>query len=151
MDIQTILNYIWQIVGLIVGGTFVIQVAPIKLNPWGWFLKRLGKTVNEELNKNIEALSLKVAELENKVDTLEFEEEKKEAIQNRRRILRFADECRREDKHSLEHFNEVLDGDIKNYRNYCKDHPKFENDKCVMSIAFIEAAYKHCLEENDFL
>lgn len=151
MDIQTALNYTWQVIGLIVGGTFVIQVAPIQINPWGWFLKRLGKVVNEDLNQTIENLAENVSELEKKVDNLDEEQAEKEAKHSRRRILRFADECRREEKHSLEHFNEIIEGDIKGYRQYCKDNPNFENDKCVMSISFIESAYKHCLENNDFL
>ena len=151
MGIQDKLNYIWQIVGLIVGGTFVIQVSPIKLNPWGWFLKRLGKEVNEELNQNITEVSKKVDELEAKVETIECEFDEDNAKQNRRRILRFADECRRSEKHSEEHFTEMIEGDVKAYKNYCKNHPEFENDKCVMSIEFIEDAYKYCMSNNAFL
>lgn len=149
-EIRVTLSYIWQVIGLIVGSTFVIQISPWKINPWGWFLKRLGTVVNEEMTEKIDGISKEVVNLEEKVENLEEDMDENNTKQNRRRILRFSDECRREEKHSMEHFNEILD-DIKEYKQYCEDHPKFKNDKCSMSIDFVEDAYKHCQEHNDFL
>ena len=151
IDWNIALSHFWQTVGLIVGSTFVIQISPIKLNPWGWVLKQIGKIINEDLSNKIDEMSKKIDEVDGKVDALEAEMDEKDTIQSRRRILRFADECRRESKHSQEHFTEIIEGDIKQYTNYCNTHADFENDKCVMSIAFIEKAYNKCLENNDFL
>ncbi len=72
------------------------------------------------------------------------------AYEARRRILEFADEIRRGIKHSLEHFNDILD-DITYYTTYCNDHPKFQNDKAVRSIQRIEEVYDECMRNNDFL
>ena len=144
-------DHFWRTIGVIIGSTFIIQIAPIKLNPWGWVLKQIGKIINEDLSEKIDDMAKKIDEVDEKVDALEAEMDEKDAIQSRRRILRFADECRREKKHSQEHFTEIVEGDIKLYQNYCNTHTEFKNDKCVMSIDFIEKAYKHCLDCNDFL
>ena len=151
IDWNIALSHFWQTVGLIIGSTFVIQISPIKLNPWGWVLKRIGKILNEELNDNISEISKKVDDLEQKVDNLETEIGEDKAVENRRRILRFSDECRRGYKHSSEHFTEIIEMDITKYKEYCRNHPEFENDKCIMSIDFIEQSYKNCLDSNNFL
>ena len=72
------------------------------------------------------------------------------ALDARRRILQFADEIRRGVKHSMEHFNDILD-DITFYAKYCDDNPTFKNDKAVRSIQRIEEVYDECMRENDFL
>lgn len=66
------------------------------------------------------------------------------------RILRFADECRREEMHSKEFFDSVLD-DIDLYEEYCESHPKFKNNKTVASTAIIKELYAKCLKENKFI
>ena len=73
-----------------------------------------------------------------------------DAKQARRRIIDFADECRRSVRHSEEHFDNVLE-DIDTYEKYCDTHPKFENRKAVQSIKFILDIYDKCKRENDFL
>lgn len=151
MDITNVLTHIWHGAGLLLGGSLIIQISPIKINPWSWVLRKIGNETNKDLFDKIDEIDKKVEDLDKKVDSLECETNENNAKQNRRRILRFADECRREEKHSQEHFTEIIEGDIKCYNQYCRAHPEFENDKCVMSIDFIEKAYKHCIEHNDFL
>ena len=73
-----------------------------------------------------------------------------DAKQARRRIIAFADECRRGLQHSEEHFDNVLD-DITAYNQYCIDHPRFENSKAVLSIRFITEVYDRCKRTNDFI
>lgn len=73
-----------------------------------------------------------------------------EAMQARTRILRFADECRREEMHSKEFFDSVLE-DIDLYEKYCSGHPKFENNKTVASNRIIKDLYDKCLRENKFI
>ena len=80
------------------------------------------------------------------------DEERKvdKAFDARRRILRFADEVRRGEKHSLEHFNDVFE-DISNYKTYCAEHPNFQNDKAAVSIKCIQQVYEQCTLDNSFL
>ena len=73
-----------------------------------------------------------------------------DAKQARRRIIDFADECRRGVRHSEEHFDNILE-DITFYRQYCDEHPKFKNEKASHSIRFIEEIYDKCKRENGFI
>lgn len=79
----------------------------------------------------------------------DFEESK--ALDARRRILQISDELLHDDRrHSKEYFDQVLD-DINKYKKYCDDHPKFENERAVASIANIRRIYDACLAKKDFL
>ncbi len=99
----------------------------------------------------------RITELSGKVDNVaselkaHIEANEMEAVQSARvRILRFADECRREEKHSKEFFDSVLD-DIDIYENYCESHPKFKNNKTVASTKIIKDLYKECVLGDKFI
>lgn len=147
---EQILSHIWEIIGLLFGGSLILQITPIKINPWDFALKH----VKEFLNGNIETTLVDVAKqvnrLEVQVATSDQIRREDKALDARRRILRFADECIRGEKHSEEYFNDILD-DITMYTNHCDRNPGFKNAKCALSIEIIENAYRHCVEENDFL
>ena len=95
---------------------------------------------------------IKADMIELKENNRRQDEERKmdKAYDARRRILQFADEIRRGIRHSLEHFNDILD-DITYYTKYCDEHPSFQNDKAVRSIQRIEEVYDECMRNNDFL
>ncbi len=99
----------------------------------------------------------RITELSGKVDNVaselkaHIEANEMEAVQSARvRILRFADECRREEKHSKEFFDSVLD-DIDIYERYCEGHPKFKNNKTVTSTKIIKDLYKECVLGDKFI
>lgn len=99
----------------------------------------------------------RITELSGKVDNVaselkaHIEANEMEAVQSARvRILRFADECRREEKHSKEFFDSVLD-DIDIYEHYCESHPKFKNNKTVASTKIIKDLYKECVLGDKFI
>ena len=99
----------------------------------------------------------RISELSGKVDNVaaelkaHIEANEIEAVQSARvRILRFADECRREEKHSKEFFDSVLD-DIDLYEHYCESHPKFKNNKTVASTKIIKDLYKECVLGDKFI
>lgn len=99
----------------------------------------------------------RITELSGKIDNVaselkaHIEANEMEAVQSARvRILRFADECRREEKHSKEFFDSVLD-DIDLYEHYCEGHPKFKNNKTVASTKIIKDLYKECVIGDKFI
>lgn len=73
-----------------------------------------------------------------------------DAKQARRRIINFADECRRGLKHSSEHFDSILD-DITFYKHYCEQHPSFRNEKAAHSIKYVDDIYDQTKRENAFI
>lgn len=99
----------------------------------------------------------RITELSAKIDNVASElkahidANEMEAVQSARvRILRFADECRRDEKHSKEFFDSVFD-DIDLYEHYCANHPKFKNNKTVASTKIIKDLYKECALGDKFI
>lgn len=128
----------WLIIIVILS---LVQIAPIKISPWTWIGGWIGKIIG------VKTVSDKVDKLENKVDSLENKVDKNDAITSRVRILRFGDELRTGVTHSKESFDQVL-SDITNYNQYCMDHPKFENDKTVLTTQVIKETYHRLFSEG---
>ena len=131
-----------------IGGGFLalsglVEIAPIKLNPWSAALRWFGNKLNGDVIKE-------VGELKEKVQAVSDRQEEAEAKSARVRILRFADELYLGQKHSKEHFDNTL-ADIKTYNDYCRSHPNFENERTKIAEAQIKSAYQHCLREHSFL
>lgn len=138
-----------------------IEIVPVKINPWSWIAKKIGKALNQELIDEVREIDSTrkkdQEENENRLTNLEtsqseFEKyyKRDDAKSARRRILSCADELRRGVEHSQEFFDDVLE-DISYYNNYCKENPDFENMKAVVAIEFITETYHKCLKDNDFL
>ena len=139
----------------------LVQISPIKINPWSWLWKQLGKmlgragrsigkALNGDVMTELSGIKDRLTELEEHDKRQDKERGEDKALDARRRILQFADEIRRKIHHSEEHFNNAFE-DIDYYKTYCRDHSDFENDKARISIKIIEETYDHCVRENDFL
>ena len=107
----------------------LVQVAPIKVNPWTVLGRSIGRVLNKEVMDKIEEGNAKNA---------------------RYRIIRFNDEVKHDVKHTEEHFEQIIE-DIDTYENYCSDHPHFPNGKAVHSISNIKKIYDKCSDEHSFL
>lgn len=101
------------------------------------------KDKNSEVLKGIKDLADKILGLESRMD-------KENADEARRRILAFDDELRRKTEHSEESFNQVLQ-DIKFYRNYCRTHADYENDKASSATAHIRETYARVKDADKFI
>ena len=136
--------------GIVLTILTIIQVAPIKLNPWTHIAKTIGKSINMEVIDKIDLVNEELKKLDDKQKITEENILEKEADNCRTRILRFADELRRDIRHSEEFFNEIMT-DITKYDRYCLEHPKYKNNKAQNAIAQINEVYKKCAKENLFL
>lgn len=123
--------------------TTLIQISPIKINPWTWLGRRIGRAINGEVMDEPK-------HLKGRMEYMEAQNERDKMDASRIRILRFGDECKRDIPHSEEHFNQVLD-DIDRYESYCNSHPEYKNAKAVLTIAKIKEIYGRRLENGDFL
>ena len=137
-----------QEIGLYGSGVLVlvmtlVQIAPIKFNPWSWLLKAIGRLLNAELLEEVNTVKNDVKH--NKRDS-----DEQWVLLRRSHILRFGDELRRGISHSKEHFDQIL-LDISKYENYCNSHPDFVNNIANATIIQIKKIYQECLEENKFL
>lgn len=127
----------------LLAGTTLVQIAPIKLNPWTWIARAIGRAINGEVIEEVNQLKKEVQEIRKKNAEHNAEE-------RRVRILRFGDEILHDVKHSKEHFDNILK-DVSVYEQYCKDHPDFENGRTVLTIETIEETYKKCFDSHSFL
>lgn len=143
MSINDTLNILQSGKGLIAACAIivasVIETAPIKVNPWS----SLGNVFNKTLLEKIEKIEKDVEDVKVRVG-----EEK--AVSSRYRILRFDDELLHDEKHTKEHFDQIL-LDIDVYERYCENNPQFKNSLAVMAISHIRDIYKKCSKENSFL
>ena len=143
------------IVILVVIFLSLVEITPIKINPWTCLIKWVSHVQGlDKLNEEVGNIRLHMDEIDTKIDNLRTESEEKSALKDallyRHRILRFSDELTQNIKHSQEMFNDIL-ADITEYDNYCRTHPTFVNQKAVMSEENIKRIYRKCLEERDFL
>lgn len=136
--------------GVIVLLSALIEITPIKINPISKFLGWIGTKTNRNIMDKFDMLDTQVQELADKVDKIEYEDNRRNAITCRVRILRFGDECRARMEHSQEAFDQVLD-DINVYDKYCNAHPEFVNNKTELTAEYIKDTYRARLEKNDFL
>ena len=139
----------------------IVQIAPIKINPWSWIAKNIGKAINgdmcnqmgqriDKIDESIINVESKMQNLEMKLDNMDDKEDEYKAVRARDKILDFNDELLNDVKHSKESFDRMLEkADL--YERYCRQNPDFQNNKSVMAIENLKQKYKERLEKHDFL
>ena len=142
-EANIILEWIWKhIVSIILGASVLIQITPIKLNPWSAIFKWLGKALNSDL-------TTKVDELSSTVTTLKNDQKENEKDRIRWEILEFANSCRDNRKHTKDEFQHIITLNDK-YRKLLAE----TNDKNGVFDAeyqYISDLYKERQIKNDFL
>lgn len=129
--------------GIAIALMTIVQISPLKINPWSWLGKIIGRAINGEVIEKVETLSRDVKN--NKED-----DDEQWASLSRSHILRFGDELLHGVSHSKEHFDQIL-LDISKYENYCASHKDYLNDVAHETIKRIKKTYQECLEKNTFL
>lgn len=139
----TIYELVGRIACIVIAISGIVQFTPIKLNPWSWIGRKIGKSINRDV---IDAVS----DLRKEVDEMRDNMARNKAANQRTKIIRFGSEIRLAQKHSKEYFDEIMQ-DITEYDQYCDEHPTFRNNITASSSEIIKETYKKCLEENSFL
>ena len=128
--------------GLVLAAMTVIQITPVKLDPWSWLAKAIGKAINADV-------LAKLGEVEKRLDKHITVDDQRAADGNRTRILHFNNELVRNLKHTKEEFVEIL-AEIDAYEEYCRSHPEYPNNRAVIAIDNVRDVYKERLKKNDF-
>ena len=128
----------------------IIQIAPVKINPWGAIAKAFGRAINAEVLKELAEMKATQKETREKLEAHIDMDDERMADVHRTRILHFNNELLREIDHTKEEFIEAL-ADIDEYEQYCKDHPNYKNNRAVHAVANITRVYDDRLEKHDFL
>lgn len=122
--------------GLILLVMTLVEIAPVKVDPWSWLAKTIGKAINADITAKLEAHIAM--------------DDKRAADAHRARILHFNNELLRDIPHTKEEFIEVL-AEIDAYEKYCREHPDYPNNRAVLAIENIREIYKERLKKHDFL
>ena len=128
----------------------ILQIAPIKVNPWSAIAKFLGRMFNAEVLQELAEVKAAQKETRRVLDEHIQLDDERNADEHRLRILQFNNELLREIPHTREDFIEIL-AEIDFYERYCKDHEDYQNNRAVHAIANIKRVYDARLQKHDFL
>lgn len=128
----------------------LIEISPIKINPWSYILRAIGRGINKEMLDQIDDLKKEVKKIDERVDKIDNRIDENNTILCRTRILRFGDEVSHGQNHSRDHFKQIF-SDITSYNQYCHDHPEFQNDMTKITSKRIEDDYIERDKNEDFL
>ena len=129
--------------GLLLVLMTLVQIAPIKVNPWSALAKAIGKAVNTDICHRLD-------DIEAKLDGHLPMADRRTADSRRAQILHFNNELLRPINHTKEEFIEIL-AKIDEYERYCEEHPEYPNNRAVLAIENIREVYKERLKKRDFL
>ena len=122
--------------GVLVVAMTLVQIAPVKVNPWSWLAAAIGRAINAKVIK--------------KLDNHITMDDRRTADGHRARILHFNNEMLRDINHTKEEFTEVL-AEIDAYELYCREHPEYPNNRAILAIKNIQEVYMERLKRHDFL
>lgn len=128
----------------------IVEISPIKINPWSGLAKWLGRALNADVIKELGTVKATQKETRERLEKHISTDEIRSADNCRARILRFNNELLREIPHTREEFIEILK-DIDEYERYCREHKDYANGRAVHAIANIGRVYDERLEKHDFL
>lgn len=92
---------------------------------------------------------IKVGELLEEFNKLNYKVDCNKADTCRMMILDFNGEIKRGIHHDEEQFNEVISL-IDKYERFCRNNPNYPNNKAVLAIENIKNVYKKAYSKNDF-
>ena len=129
--------------GIVLAAMTLIQIAPIKLDPWSAIARAVGRAINKDVIDKLD-------ETREILDTHIKMDGARTADAHRARILQFNNELLRDIPHTREEFIEIL-AEIDGYEAFCRDHPDYQNNRAIHAIANIGRAYDERLQKHDFL
>ena len=135
----------------------LIEISPIKINPWRWLYKMLKwmwrsfcRSLNSDVLDKLSALDQGQKATQSQLEKHIAMDDEREADKVRASILHFNNELLREIPHTKEEFVEIL-AKIDWYNDFCDTHKDYRNCRAVHAIANIERVYDERLQKHDFL
>jgi hypothetical protein len=135
-------DYASEIVAWLAMLSIVVEVAPIKINPWTKLLRAVGNRMNADILSRLKDVEVQLAQQDAKIDNNE-----KDRI--RYEILDFARACRKHEKHTKEEFDHIFE----QYDKYEVILSKLEqpNGKVTQAMHFISEVFQDILAKDDFI
>lgn len=118
-----------------------LELAPVKLSPISFVLKKAGHIMNSELIKKVE-------KIEKEFDEFKKENDHEKINSIRKEIVSFSLACQRDEHHTRDEFDRVFDR-IDEYHSLLKKHG-LKNGKIDIEVSYINKVYQICLESHKF-
>lgn len=119
----------------IIGAITIIQIVPIKINPWSAIGRAVKSWLLGDLEKEVKRIGKDLID---------------EKVSNKRwLILDFANSCRQNVKHTKEEWDHCL-SELKWYEEYCETN-KIQNGVIEECGKYLRELYRERLDKNDFL
>ena len=140
---QQVIQWIWNhLITIALGSTTLIQVLPIKVNPWSALFKWIGGIITKDLDT-------KISNIHKQVNKLELDVMTNEKDRIRYEVLDFANSCRNGRRHTKDEFEHIVELN-KKYKRLLKA-TKDENGVFELEYNYISELYAERLKKNDFL
>lgn len=143
------MEHIWAIIVAALGGMTLVQITPIKINPWSWLGHVIGRVINGDVLKELQTVKANQQKAQEKLENHIALDDERNADDHRTLILQFNRELLRDVPHTLEDFIEILTV-IDKYNKYCDTHKDYPNSRAVHAISNIERVYDDRLQKHDF-
>lgn len=127
---------------VIFGVITLIEVVPIKINPWHALFKWIGKAINGDLQTQ-------VTEIRREVTDLKKDCELKNADDMRWEILNFVNTCRQGTLHSKDEWRHVMD-QLAKYEDYT-EAKGISNGVIEEDSKYLRELYHDRNSDNDFI
>lgn len=126
----------------LVGGLTLIQISPLKLDPWSSLGKIFKNFFFGDTNKRLDIIQEDIENVKQSIET-----DKVDAA--RWNILDFANSCRNNRKHTKEEWDHCIQS-IYWYRDYCEKND-ISNGVMIECEQYLKDTYRHLIEEDNFL
>lgn len=127
----------------------IVQVVPIKINPWDFLLGWVGERFNSGINKRINEVDNRVNNLEKSIDShiekCDIDDWKKK----RNDIIKFVNEGVNGARHTKESFENII-ALCDEYEKYIDENPNVHNGVINDSMCAIRTRYQEHLIKADF-
>lgn len=127
----------------------IIQITPIKLNPWTRLFKWIGKLITADSDKKIDGLVTATNNLETDISELRSKVDENEKDRIRWEVLDFANSCRNGKRHTKDEFQHIITLNDKYKHLLSKTNDK--NGVFDAEYEYIKKLYQERQEKNDFL
>ena len=128
----------------------LLEIAPIKVNPWSAIARGLGRAFNAEVLADLKAVQKAQQDTRSALDKHQAADDEYKAECHRAALLAFNTSLLRGELHTQEDFFDAF-RHIDQYEDYCRNHPGYKNNRASHAIANIGRVYDERLKARDFL
>lgn len=128
----------------------LLEIAPIKVNPWSAIARGLGRAFNAEVLADLKAVQQAQQDTRSALDKHQAADDEYKAECHRAALLAFNTSLLRGELHTQEDFFDAF-RHIDQYEDYCRNHPGYKNNRASHAIANIGRVYDERLKARDFL